>query len=129
MALAKGASTTVLSNKTAAAAGSTTTSECTTIDTDACTDLSLTVKLTYGSAATLVPTIKIWASEDDTNWDTEVYESYDFPKCTASGTLKWSFDIGHGPRYLKVQVTNNETADANKDITAIYVYTHKQAVA
>jgi hypothetical protein len=129
MALAKGASATVLSNKTAAAAGATTISECTTIDTDAATKLALTVKLTYGSAATLVPTIKLWASEDDINWDTELYESYDFPKCTASGTLKWTLDVGDGPRYIKIQVVNNESAGSNKDITAIYVYTHKQAVS
>lgn len=129
MALAKGTATTILSNKTAAAAGATTLSDCTTIDTDATTNLAITVKLTYGSSATIIPTVKVFASEDDSNWDTDAFEQFDMPSLLASNTKKATFGLGHAPRYLKVQVVNNETAGANKDITAVYVYSHKQAVS
>jgi hypothetical protein len=129
MTLAKGASTTILSNKTAAAAGSTTLSECATIDTDATSNLAITVKLTYGSSGTLVPTVKVFASEDDSNWDTDAFEQFDMPTLLASNTKKATFALAHSPRYLKVQVTNNESAGADKDITAVYVYSHKQDVS
>lgn len=128
MTLSKGTPTVVLSNKTAAAAGSTTLTDCTTIDTDACTALALEVKATYGSSATVAGTLKIFASYDDTNFDTDPIEQFDLP-FTTNTTKSQSFNITPGPRYLKAQVVNNESSGSNKDMTAIYVYAHKQVVS
>lgn len=128
MALSKGTPTKILDNKTAAAAGQTTLTDCTTIDTDACTGLALEVIATYGSAATLAGTLKVFGSYNDTNYDTNPIEQFDLP-FTANTTKSQSFNLQPGPRYLKAQVVNNETSGANKDMTAVTVYSHKQVVS
>jgi hypothetical protein len=128
MVISKGTPSTVLSNKTAAAAGATTLTDCTTIDTNTCIALAIEVKVTYGSAATLAGTVKIFASYDDSNYDTDPIEQFDLP-FTTNTTKSQSFNVMPGPRYLKVQIVNNETAGSNKDITAAYVYAHQQDVS
>jgi len=128
MTLAKGTPSTILSNKTAAAAGATTLTDCTTIDTDATVSVALEVKVTYGSSATLAGTLKIFASHDDTNYDTDPVEEFTLPY-TTNATKSQTFVITPGPRYMKAQIVNNETAGANKDITAAYIYMHKQDVS
>jgi len=128
MTLTKGTPSAILSNKTAAAAGATTLTDCTSIDTDASTTLALEVKVTYGSSATLAGTVKVFASYDDTNFDTDPVEQFDLP-FTTNTTKSQTFLLTPAPRYMKVQVVNNETAEANKDMTAVYVYMHKQDVS
>jgi len=122
MALTKTVST-ILSNKTAAAAGATTLTDCTTIDTQGVLSLAIEVKATYGSSATLAGTLKIFASSDDSTYDTDPVDQFTMPY-TTNTTKSQTFNIIPGARYLKVQVVNNETAEANKDMTAIYVYSH-----
>lgn len=122
MTLSKSVAT-ILSNKTAAAAGATTLTDCTTIDTQSMVSLAIEVKATYGSSATLAGTLKIFASSDDSTYDTDPVDSLTMPY-TANATKSQTFNIVPGARYLKVQVINNESAGANKDITAIYVYSH-----
>lgn len=128
MTLAKGTPATILSNKTAAAAGNTTLTDCTTIDTNAAVSLALEVKATYGSAATLAGTLKIFASADDSTYDTDPVEQFDLP-FLANTAKSQTFNVYPGARYLKCQIVNNESSGSNKDITAIYIYSHLQVLS
>lgn len=122
MALSKTVAT-VLSNKTAAAAGATTLTDCTTIDTQGVLSLAIEVKATYGSSATLAGTLKVFASADDSTYDTDPVDAFTLP-FTANTAKSQTFNIIPGARYLKCQVVNNETTGSNKDMTAVYVYSH-----
>lgn len=128
MTLAKGTPTKVLDNKTAAAAGTTTLTDCTTIDTDAATALALEVLVTYGSSSTLAGTLKVYGSYDDSHYDTDPVEQFDLP-FLANTAKSQTFNLNPGCRYLKALITNNDSAGANKDITACYIYAHKQTVS
>jgi hypothetical protein len=128
MAISKGTPTKILDNKTAAAAGATAQADCTAIDTDTTVALALEVTITYGSSATVAATLKIFASYDGTNFDTDPIEQFDLP-FTANTTKSQSFNLIPGPRYLKAQVVNNESAGANKDATAISIWKHQQSVS
>ncbi|MFA5380106.1 MAG: hypothetical protein WC455_30375 [Dehalococcoidia bacterium] len=118
MALGKTVAT-ILSNKTAAASNSTTLTDCTTIDTAAVLMLGIGVKLTFNAAATGKATVKVFASPDDTNYDSEPCDEWDIP--WENATVSKTVPTLPAARYLKVQVTN---ADAGQSITAIYVYSH-----
>lgn len=119
MALGKTVAT-ILSNKTAGKGAGTVLSECTTINTESVLMLGIQVNLVFNAAATGAATVKVFASQDDTNWNTNPSDQWDIP---------WVSGASDGPvvatlpaaRYLRVQVYNN---DAARDITAIYVYAH-----
>ena len=128
MALSIGTPTKILDNKTAAAAGATTLTDCTTVDLDAATALDLEVLVTYGSSATLAGTLKVFASYDDTNYDSDPVEQFDLP-FLANTAKSQAFSVATRARYLKCQIVNNETTEANKDMTACYIYAHKQSVS
>jgi len=121
MVLAK-AVTKILSNKTAAASGSTTLSDCTTIDTTSVISLAIEAKATYNASATLGVRVKVFASGDDTNYGDLPIAQFDLP-FAANTTKRWSRDIIPAEKYMKVQVTNLDTAQS---ATAIYVYAHAQ---
>ena len=118
----------ILDNKTAAAAGATTLTDCTTIDTQGCISLAIEVKATYGSSATVAGTLKIFASYDDTNYDTDPVDTFTLPY-TANSTKSQTFNIIPGARYLKCQVVNNESAGSDKDMTAVYVRSHPHVLS
>jgi hypothetical protein len=113
--------TTVLSNKTAAASGSTTLTDCTTVTTTDHIGLAILVRATFNASATLGARVKAFASNDGSTYSTEVYWQADIPY--TSGARIAAFDVPRGPKYLKFQVTNLDTAQS---ITAIYVDTHVQ---
>lgn len=124
MALAK-AVTTILSNKTAAYNGATTTlGDCTTIDTNTTVSLAIECKCTYDSSADDGCTVQIFASGDDTNYGDNPIDEFDMP-FTANTTKRWSRAVIPAERYLKVRVKNNSTVNPST-ATAIYVYAHKQ---
>jgi len=128
MALSIGTPTKVLDNKTAAAAGATTLTDCTTIDMDAATSLDLEVLATYGSSATLAGTVKVFASYDDSHFDSDPVEQFDLPFTTNTAKSQ-TYSVSTRARYLKVQVVNNESSGLNKDMTAVNVYAHKQTMS
>jgi len=119
MALGKTVGT-ILSNKTAAASGSTTLTDCTTIDTSACLLLGIECVVTYHASATQGVTVKIFASGDDSNYGTTEIDSFAMP-FAANTTKRWSRPIIPAEKYMKVQVTNNDTGQS---ATAIYIYSH-----
>jgi hypothetical protein len=119
MALGKTVAT-ILSNKTAGEGAGTVLSECTTIDTAAVLMLGIECKVTYHASATLGVTVKVFASYDDTNYDTYPCDQWDMP-FVADTTVSKTVSTLPAGRHLKVQVYNNDTA---QDATAIYVYSH-----
>jgi hypothetical protein len=121
MALAKSV-TEILSNKTAAASGSTTLSDCTTIDTTSVISLAIEARATYHASATLGVRVRVFASGDDSNYGDSPIAQFDLP-FAANTTKRWSRDIIPAEKYMKVQVTNLDTAQS---ATAIYVYAHAQ---
>jgi hypothetical protein len=116
--------TTILSNKTAGTSASTTLTDCTTIDTTSCINLALSIRLTFNASATLGGRIKVFGSNDDSTYATNPFWQGDV--AFASGAQESMFQIPSGIKYLKVQVTNLDTAQT---ITAIYVDSHVQTVS
>ena len=127
MALAIGTPVKILDNKTAEDGSYTTLTDCTTIDMDAATSLDLEVLLTYGSSGTVAGILKVFASYDDSHYDTDPVEQYDLP-ITANTAKSQTFSISSRARYLKCQIVNNDSG-ANKDMTACYIYAHKQTAS
>jgi hypothetical protein len=127
MPLAIGTPTKILDNKTAEDGSVTALADCTAIDMDAAVSLDIEVLLTYGSSGTVAGILKVFASYDGTNYDTDPVEQFDLP--FAANTAKsQTFSIASRARYLKCQIVNNDSG-ANKDMTACYIYTHKQVVS
>ncbi len=116
---------TILSNKTAAASGSTTLGDCTVIDTNACVGLAIECKVTYNGSATKGVRVKLFGSYDDVNYDSDPYDYFDMP-FTAGSTISCSFNTIPGPRYIKAQVTN---LDTGQSATGIYVYSHPMVIS
>jgi len=124
-------SATVLTNKTAAASGTTVLSDCTSIDGSALVALGIWVRLTYGSGATL-PTagavVQVYASPDDdpTHWSSWPIQEADVPLPAAGGACGFAFTVLPGHAFYQVRVKNLDAAQA---ITAIYVYSEPQVLS
>jgi hypothetical protein len=118
--------TAILSNKTAGTSASTTLSDCATIDTtELQMDLSIIVSCTLNASCTAGARVKAFASNDDSTWTaTHPYWQGDIAWISGGGAVLAGFDVPHGPKYLKFQVTNLDTAQT---ITAIYINKHQQA--
>jgi hypothetical protein len=128
MTLSIGTPTKILDNKTAEDGSYTALSDCTTVDMDAAISLDLEVLVTYGSASvTGCATLKVFASYDDTNYDTDPVEQFDLP-FLINAARSQTFSIASRARYLKAQIVNTDSG-ANKDLTACYIYAHKQVVS
>lgn len=127
MVLAIGTPVKILDNKTAEDGSTTALADCTAIDMDAATALDLEVLLTYGSSATVAGILKVFASYDGTNYDTDPAEQFDLP-FLANTAKSQTFSIASRARYLKAQIVNNDSG-ADKDMTACYIYAHKQVVS
>lgn len=92
-------------------------------DTSALINLAIECTVTYNAGATLGCTVKLYASYDGTNWDTDPYDQFDMP--FAAGTTKsQTFAVNPAPKYLKVGVTNLDTVQS---ITAFSAWAHTQA--
>lgn len=91
-------------------------------DTDTVINLAIECTVTYNASATLGCTVKIYASYDGTNYDTDPYDQFDMP-FAANTTKSQTFAVNPAPRYLKVGVTNNSTGYS---ITAFSAWAHTQ---
>lgn len=120
---------TIVTNKTAAASGTTTLSECTSIAGSALVALGFYVQLEYGSGGTL-PTagavVQVYGSPDDTRWSSWPIQEVDVPLPAAGGACGIAFSTLPGHKYYKVRVKNLDTAQA---ITGIYVYSEPQVLS
>lgn len=114
--------TKVLDNKTAAASSSTSISDCTAEDLSAALQCAIQVDLTFNASATQGATVKVYASSDGTNFDTEGYEyaTQSIAFLTGGGAVHVTFPINPACKYFKVVVTN---LDSGQSITGITVWT------
>ncbi|MBZ0158390.1 MAG: hypothetical protein K8I29_19505 [Alphaproteobacteria bacterium] len=78
---------------------------------------------TYGgSAPTTQPLVEVFTSSDDTNYDTEAYESFYLP--TANSTTKQAsipVRFAEDVKYYKVKVTNGAANAADFWVAAVEV--------
>lgn len=116
--------TEVLTNKSAAAGGTTATllADCTSIDTTNAIQVSVEVVATYDTPS-LGGRLEVFGSQDNTNWSTQAYAAYDMVKET--GATRQVFGVANAPRYLKFRVMN---LDTTKNITGIYINAAMQTV-
>lgn len=91
--------------------------------TDTLINLAIEITVAYNASATAGCTVKLFASYDGTNYDTDPYDQFDMP-FTANTTKSQTFAVNPAPKYLKVGVTNLDTA---QDITAFSAWAHTQA--
>ena len=115
--------TKVVDGETITASSSLDLAESTTIDTTTIINLAIECTVTYHASATLGCTVKLFASYDGTNFDTDPYDQFDMP-FTANTTKSQTFAVNPAPKYLKVGVTNNSTGQS---ITAFSAWAHTQA--
>jgi len=128
MTLTQGTPTKILDNKTAEDGSYTTLTDCTTIDMDAAASLDIEVLVTYGSSSvTGCAVVKVFASYDDSHYDTDPVEQFDLP-FLINAAKSQTFSITTRARYLKCQIVNTDSG-ANKDLTACYIYAHKQTIS
>lgn len=109
--------TTILNNKTAAASGSTTLSDCTAVDLSAAFQCAIEALMTFNGSATQGATVKVFASADGANYDTVEYASQSVA-VSAGNTVRLEFPINPSVKYFRVQVTN---LDTGQSITTIYI--------
>jgi hypothetical protein len=91
-------------------------------DTSTLINLAIECTVTYHASATAGCTVKLYASYDGTNYDSDPYDQFDLP-FTANTTKSQTFAVNPAPKYLKVGVTNLDTA---QDITAFSAWAHTQ---
>lgn len=118
--------TKVVNNQTVAESASLDLSNSTAIgptDTSTLINLAIECTVTYNASATAGCTVKLYASYDGTNYDSDPYDQFDMP-FTANTTKSQTFAVNPAPKYLKVGVTNLDTA---QDITAFSAWAHTQA--
>lgn len=118
--------TKVVDNKTVAASSSLSLSDSTAIgpiSTDTLINLAIECTVTFASGATNGCTVKIFASYDGSNYDTDPYDQFDMP-FAANTTKSQTFAVNPAPKYLKVGVTNNDTAQS---ISAFSAWAHTQS--
>jgi len=118
--------TKVVDNQTVNASSSLALSNSTAIgptSTDTLINLAIECTVTYNASATSGCTVKLYASYDGTNYDSDPYDQFDMP-FTANTTKSQTFAVNPAPKYLKVGVTNNDTGQS---ITAFSAWAHTQA--
>jgi hypothetical protein len=114
----------ILSNKTAAASNSTTLTDCTAVAGSNVVALGIEVVMTFHNSATKGATVKVFSSQNGTNYTTTAVQEYDVP-VSAGATVRHGFTVLPGHAYYRVQVTN---LDTGKSITAISVYAEPQVL-
>lgn len=125
MSLAKTV-TKVVDNQTVAATASLALANSTAIgptSTDALINLAIECTVTYHASATAGCTVKLFASYDGTNYDSDPYDQFDLP-FAAGATKSQTFAVNPAPKYLKVGVTN---LDTGQSITAFSAWAHTQS--
>lgn len=115
---------TILANKTAAASSSTTLTDCAAVAGSNVVALGIEVVMTFHASATKGATVKVFSSQNGTNYTTTAVQEYDVP-VAANSTVRHAFVVLPGHAYYRVQVTN---LDTGQSITAISVYAEPQVL-
>jgi len=124
MAITK-TSTKIIDNKSAAADDSTSLSDCVSVDLTTAIQMAIDVEMIFNASATYGAMVEVYASDDDTNWDTNPFEQ--FPVAVTPGaTIREHFVMIPAPKYIRVKVVN---LDPTYSITAINVYSIPQVVS
>jgi len=114
---------TIVTNKTAAANGSTGINDCASVDGSAVVALGILAQCTYHAGATAGCSVYVYASTDNVGWF-EI-QVVDIP--LVAGTTKGvAFSVLPGHKYYRVRVRNFDAAAA---ATAIYVYAEPQVLS
>lgn len=114
---------TIVTNKTAAANGSTAIADCASVDGSAVVALGILAQCTYDAGATAGCSAYVYASTDNAGWF-EI-QVVDIP--LVAGTTKGvAFSVLPGHKYYRVRVRNFDAAAA---ATAIYVYAEPQVLS
>ena len=113
--------TKLLDNKTAAASSSTVIGECAAEDLSTALQCAIQVNLTFNASATMGATVKVYASSDNSNFDTAGYEyaTQSVAFLTGGGAVQVTFPINPAAKYFKAVVTN---LDSGQSITGITVW-------
>lgn len=115
---------TILAGKTAAASSSTTLTDCTAVAGSNVVALGIEVVMTFHASATKGATVKVFSSQNGTNYTTTAVQEYDVP-VAANSTVRHAFVVLPGHAFYRVQVTN---LDTGQSITAISVYAEPQVL-
>lgn len=103
----------ILTNKAVAASASSLLSDCTAITTTDGTDLHIHVKITYNAAATQGGLLKMYASYDDgTNFESYPFWTTALGYTAADTAVYASARVPFAPKYVKAQITNQDTGQA-----------------
>ena len=114
---------TIVTNKTAAANGSTAIGDCASVDGSAVVALGILAQCTYHADATAGCSAYVFASTDNVSWF-EV-QVVDIP--LVAGTTKGvAFSVLPGHKYYRVRIRNFDAAVA---ATGIYVYAEPQVLS
>ena len=117
MALAK-TITTCVTNQTVATTTEYALASCTAVDCTAAIIADVEGLCTYHASGTLAAVIRIYASQDGTNYGSSPVDQFTMP-FLAGNARRWSKTIIPSAKYLKATIYN---ADAAQSITVAYVY-------
>ena len=111
--------TTVLDEATIAAGATTVLADCAAIDlSGGPLTLAITVEATYNGAATQGIRIHVRTSYDDTNYDTEDWDSWT-PAFAAGSSIRQTKHYDTSPNYVRVLVENLDGVQAVTDVKVI----------
>lgn len=116
----------VLTNKTAAASGTTDLDECVSIDGSALVALGLYVQFVYNAEATAGAVVQVYSSPDDYRWSPGPVQEVDVPHTTGVTSTGIAFSVLPGHKYYRVRVKNLDVAQS---ITAVYVFAEPQVLS
>lgn len=115
---------TLLSNVTVTNGNSSVLGDTTAVDGSALVALGIECKLYFATNATAGATLKMFSSQDGTNYTTTPFFEYDVP-VSAGATVRHSFTVLTGHKYYKPQLTNG----SGQDIAQIYFWSEPQALS
>lgn len=99
----------IVGSKTAIAAGGNSSSN--SIDLQSIKALVVGMSVDFGGTPDGNAKLEILTSPDDTNWDTVAYTEFEID-FSASVTLQKSIPVNSDARYVKIKITNLDSADS-----------------
>ena len=103
--------TDLLTSQTVNASAESTLGNSAQLDLDGVESLAITVDATYNSSATQGVTVKVFTSYDGTNYDDDIFDSFD-PSFSAGSSVQKTVAVDPSARYLKVTVQNKDTGQS-----------------
>lgn len=97
----------------------------TSTDLSQATACAVEVSCTFAAGATCGATVYVYASGNNSAFDTGPYDAFDIP-VSAGNTVRYTFPIIPSPKYIKMAVENLDPVTA---ISNVYVYTQIQEVS